>query len=391
MRFRPFQLARVFGIPIMIDYSWLPVVALHVWLVSAFYLPRQLWFPYQVQLPAWQNVFFGAVMTALLFASVLAHELSHSLMARLEGIQTLDIQLHIFGGWARLASEPRTPFAELRVAIAGPASSFLLVLLFAACREMVQAIAPAYVLRAPLQEVFRYLFLGNLVLAIFNLLPGLPLDGGRALRALLWHSRKDILSATQTAKRMGVALAYMLSSYGIYRLVAPPHDFFSAIWLVIVGFFLKNAAESDYRHREQQHAYEQAGARVRAPWNVKGTVGAIMSAPVVSVPPELHVSEFVDQILSAHRYTSFPVARDSRLHGLLSLEKLRAVPREEWERLTIGEVMQPIEDALFIPVRASVEYATHKLKANQLGHLAVVDNEGLLVGYLSLSDLERAA
>ena len=390
MRFRQFQLARILGIPIIIDYTWLPVVLLHLWLVSRVYLPNQLLLIHQVRLPLWQSVLFGLMMTGLLFASVLGHELSHAMMARLEGIKIHDIQLHIFGGWARLASEPRTPFAELRVAIAGPASSFLLALLFAACQLIVQAIAPEYALRAPLQEVFSYLFFGNLLLAMFNLLPGLPLDGGRALRAWLWHRRGDILSATQTAKRLGVALAYMLTSYGLWRIVRY-NDFLSGIWLVVVGFFLKNAAESDYRHREQQQAQEQAGQREREPWNVKGTVGTVMTAPAVSVPPELRITEFVDQILTTHRHTSFPVAHDGRLHGLLSLEKLRAVPQAEWERLTIREVMQPIDDSLFVTARASIDYATRKLKANQLGHLAVVDGEGLLVGYLSLGDLERAA
>jgi Zn-dependent protease len=217
MRFRQFQLAQIAGIPVMIDYRWLIVAGLHVWLASGFYLPRQ------VALPAWQYWVFGALMTALLFASILAHELSHALVARLEGIQIHDIQLHIFGGWTRLANEPRTPLAELRVAIAGPVSSFLLGLLFLVCLELAQWSVPdlpAYrLLRLPLREMLRYLFLGNLVLAMFNLMPGLPLDGGRALRALLWHRRKDILAATETAKRMGVALSYMLISYGLYRVI----------------------------------------------------------------------------------------------------------------------------------------------------------------------------
>jgi CBS domain-containing protein len=116
-----------------------------------------------------------------------------------------------------------------------------------------------------------------------------------------------------------------------------------------------------------------------------------MSAPAVSVPPELRISEFIDQILSAHRHPSFPVARDGRLHGILSLERLREVPREEWERLAVGEVMRPIDESLFVPVRASIELAAQKLKTNQLGHLAVIDGNGLLVGYLSPGDLKRAA
>ncbi len=121
-----------------------------------------------------------------------------------------------------------------------------------------------------------------------------------------------------------------------------------------------------------------------------GTVGAVMRSPAVSVSPELSVAEFIDQILAAHRHTHFPVARDGRLHGVLSLERLREEPREKWERLTVGEVMKPIDESLFITVRASVEHARRKLKMNNLGFLAVIDQNGLLIGHLNAKDLEEA-
>jgi len=390
MRFRQFQLARISGIPVIIDYSWLPVVALHVWLVSQFYLP------YRIPLAPALYITLGAVMTALLFASVLIHELSHAVMARLEGIRIHDIQLHIFGGWARLVGEPRTPMAELRIAAAGPAASFILTLVFLAGFLVMQQVPGRPLWAYAALEVFLYLSWSNLVLAMFNLLPGLPLDGGRVLRAALWHRKGDILAATLTAKRCGVAIAYMLSSYGIFwAFWTRGRDLLTAVWMLLIGFFLKNAAESDYRHRERERAGEQAGARRREQWGAAGTVGAVMTAPAVSVPPELGVGEFVDRILTCHRYPSFPVARDGRLHGILSLARMRELlgetPREEWERLAVRDVMEPVSDSLFVPVRASVEHAARKLEANQLGHLAVVDGEGLLVGYLSADDLGRAA
>ena len=189
MRFRQFQLARISGIPVIIDYSWLPVVALHVWLVSQFYLP------YRIPLAPALYVTLGAVMTTLLFASVLIHELSHAVMARLEGIRIHDIQLHIFGGWARLVGEPRTPMAELRVAAAGPAASFILALVFLAGFLVMQQVPGRPLWAYAALEVFLYLSWSNLVLAMFNLLPGLPLDGGRVLRAALWHRKGDILAA----------------------------------------------------------------------------------------------------------------------------------------------------------------------------------------------------
>jgi Zn-dependent protease len=385
MQFRQFQLARVFGIPLIIDYSWPPIALLHVWLLARLWLPTRISPPW----PLWQNLLLALFITVLFFGSVLIHELAHSLIARLEGIRIHDIQLHIFGGWARLVGEPRTAMAEFRVAIAGPASSFLLCLLFTACLLLIQQIDSHTWLADGAIEACYYLAGTNIFLAMFNLLPGLPLDGGRALRAILWHRRKDILSATRTAKRMGVGIAYILISYSIFLAVngiirgTLLQDFLVALWLLIIGIFLKTAAESDYRNREKQRAHEQARQRNLEEWNVSGTVGAVMNKPAVGVAPELKISEFIDQILTAHRQTNFPVAREGRLHGILSLARLREVPEEKWEQLKIGEVMEPISDDLFVTVRASIEHAEHKLRTNNLGYLAVIDPDGFLVGYLN--------
>jgi CBS domain-containing protein len=169
------------------------------------------------------------------------------------------------------------------------------------------------------------------------------------------------------------------------------HDFIGAAWLLILGVFLKSAAENDYRYRERQSSVERASREESDRWNVSGTVGAVMRSPAVSVSPELSVAEFIDRILTAHRHTHFPVARDGRLHGILSLDRLRGEPKEKWERLTIAEVMNPIDESLFITVRASLEHARRKLTMNSLGFLAVIDQDGLLIGHLNAKDLEKAA
>lgn len=399
MRFPQFQFARLFGIPLIIDYSWPPLAVLHVWLVAELWLARGLgeW------LPLWACYVIGVVVTALFFASILIHELSHALVARLEGIEIYDIQLHIFGGWARLVGEPRTALAELRIAIAGPVSSLLLTLLFWLCWALTQWLG-AHIDHAATAaaSAFQYLTVANLTLALFNLLPGLPLDGGRALRAWLWHRRKDVLSATRTAKRCGVAIAWLLIAYGFFQIGVGWHrgtlwqDLLAATWLLVVGVFLMNAAEQDYQFRVQQQADAQqqtaapasASTPPRAPqWDVAGTVGAVMRTPVVSVLPELRVSEFIDCVLAEHRQTIFPVARDGRLHGMLVLERLRAVPKTEWESQCVCDVMLPVDETLFITVRASLAHAAHKLKASPLGQLAVLDGEGLLIGSLSETEL----
>ncbi|MBO0723837.1 MAG: site-2 protease family protein [Blastocatellia bacterium] len=386
-------MARVFGIPLIIDYSWLPVAILHIWLLTWTWLPATIYPPLQT----WQNFLLGILITAFFFGSILAHELSHSLIARMEGIRIQDIQLHIFGGWARMIGDPPTAMAEFRVAIAGPISSFLIGFFFLGILMALKSIdAQDWLVDGGIQACY-YLAYANIFLALFNLLPGLPLDGGRALRAILWHLSKNILSATRIAKRMGLGIAYILMAYAAFLVALGViegkiwRDFLSALWLFIIGVFLKSAAESDYRHRERQVARENANQSFRHDLNISGTVGAIMKSPAVSVAPELKISEFIDQILSANRLTNFPVARDGRLHGILSLGRLRDVPKEKWEEVKIGDVMEPIADDLFVTARASIEHAEHKLKINNLGYLAVVDSEGLLVGYLTNNDRKQAA
>jgi Zn-dependent protease/CBS domain-containing protein len=325
---------------------------------------------------------------------VIGHELAHALVARLEGMRIYDIQLHIFGGWARLVGEPKTAMAEFRVAVAGPVASFLLAFFFWLCLFTVQQFTSGTLIARAIAAGFFYLAAANLLLAMFNLLPGLPLDGGRALRAYLWYRSGDILSATRMMTRMGVGIAYMLMSYGLFLVGYGMfrgtlwQDFVIAIWLFVVGIFLKTAAQSDYRNRQRQN--EQPFPAQREAVIEPGTVGEVMNAPAVSIAPELRVSEFVDRVLPKNRLTIFAVAREGRLHGILSLAKLRELPRENWEKTIIGDVMLPISDELFVPIRASIEHAQRKLKTNDIGFLAVIDQDGFLVGYLNGCDLEHA-
>lgn len=371
MRFRTFKIARLFGIPIIVDFTWLPVVALHIWLASSVYLPRQTGYTFTTL----EYYVFGVIMSVLLFASIVAHELAHALAARLERVQIVNIQLHVFGGWTRLVGEPSTPLGEFRIAVAGPSASFVVGLGFFICLALVEWL-PNFGYKPMIERMFVYLFIGNLVLAMFNLLPGLPLDGGRALRAWLWHRSGDIVQATKTSKRMGIAIAYMLSSFGLFS-AAWWGDYLSGAWLVVVGFFLYNVARANDR---QQVAWTES---LREP----GTIGERMSAPAVGVPPDVTIDDFIERVLSSHRHTTFPVMRDGRLHGIVSLERMRSVPKEAWSRTLIREVMEPVNETLFISSRASVPYAVNKLSKSGIGHLAVVDNEGLVVGYVSRADL----
>src|SRR5262245_21218655 len=171
MRFKQLQLGRISGIPLIIDYSWPPVAVLHIWVVSRFWMVSEVRPP----LPLWQNLIIGTFITALFFASVLIHELSHAFVARMEGIRIQDIQLHIFGGWARLIGEPPTPMAELRIAIDGPVSSFQLAIFFWLWLLVVESLSGGAMEARPASVAFLYLAAAHLFLAMFNLLPGLPL------------------------------------------------------------------------------------------------------------------------------------------------------------------------------------------------------------------------
>ena len=375
MQLRPFQLAVISGIPLKADLLWLPMVTIHFWIVSLYLTNKS---NQSDASGLTQSLIFGAILTVLMFASIIVHELAHAFVARLEDINTIEIRLNIFGGYARLASDPKTAMAELRIAIAGPVASFLLGLIFLLFLMATQSVVTG-ILRDSLVTTFLYLFTGNIALAMFNLIPGLPLDGGRVLRAYLWHRKKDIVAATLVAKNLGVALAYLLAVYAAYRLLWW-RDPFTAIWMIVIAFMLKRSAEEDYRYRKMQSEFLQEP-------NTTGTVAAVMSRPAITVAPEMLISEFIDRILDKHRFTSYPVAQNGRLHGMLHLEKLRGLPETEWDKKTVREVMLPVNDTFFVPAKASLEFATSKIKATPLHRLAVIDGDGIVVGYLSPKDL----
>ncbi len=349
--------ARVYGIPVRIDYRWFFVFALSVWLVASNLRHGTSGIPATSSAMAW---FLGIVTTLALFLSVFGHELSHALMGRAEGIEIEEIVLHPFGGLARLRSEPENPRAEFRIAIAGPAASFLFALLgFGA---MVIANMGGYSTTA---AVFFFLWFGNLLLAVFNLFPGYPLDGGRILRAFLWQRSGNIAEATRIAGRCGQLIAWALICVGVL-IAIQRRDLFTGLWTVLIGLFLLDAASSVVRH---------------ASTSKQRTVADAMIAPA-TIAPDVLISHFVDSILPRYRQTSFPVAHEGRLHGILSLEDLKQLPRERWRTTRAREVMRPIAPAFFVEESVPMSRANDMMQRNGLGSLAVIDGAGNLVGFL---------
>ncbi|MBA3439294.1 MAG: site-2 protease family protein [Pyrinomonadaceae bacterium] len=355
------QVARVYGIPVRIDYRWFFIFALSVWLVASNFAQgsaRVLRADRVDVVAAWS---IGIIVTLALFFSVFGHELAHALAARSEDIETEEIVLHPFGGLARLRREPDSPRAEFRIAVAGPAASFIFALLGLGAARGIVALGEYWTAAT----IFWFVGFANLLLAVFNLLPGYPLDGGRVLRAYLWHRTGNLQEATRQAGLGGQVIAWTLIAFGVYIVVAW-NDYFMGGWSVLVGLFLRSAAVSVVK---ATHGTTQP------------TVADAMAAPV-AVEPDAFVSYFVDDLLPLHRQTAMLVAREKRLHGILTLADLQAVPRDRWHRTRVSEVMRPVDAQFFVGPSTLLAHAEVLMQQNGAGAVAVINNVGELIGFL---------
>ena len=361
---KPFYLGRVFGIPIYAHYSWLPVFPFYAWAIASGLLPRQA--PGMSAIQYWA---LGLLTTFLLFASVLVHELAHATMARAEGLGTGNITLYMFGGLASLNGQPAQPSSEFKIAVAGPAASFLIGTVFFLSNEVFLRGTT----HLAIGQVLRHLGVVNWILAGFNILPGMPLDGGRVLRAVLWRYNKNFRTSTQIAIRSGLMIAITLVALGIaYFLFV---DWVMGMWMMIVGLMIALMLGT-------------TEGRSRGVWRVKrGTVEDVMNRDVVQIPPGMKVNDFISKVLKNNHHTSFPVVQERRLHGLLLLDELKQVPREDWSRLEAREVMRPVDASMFINANTPIVQAQSILSSNGLGRAIVLDSGGLIVGYVSLRDI----
>lgn len=352
---RSFTFAHVSGVPVRADYRWVFVLLLMSLITAGgvnSLLDNSL-----------TNFVFGVVTTLFFFASIFLHELAHAVAARRENIQVLEIRLHPFGGLTRLRSEPSTPRAEFRIAVAGPAASFLLALLFLGLMWIFNSIEADIAAR-----LFFTLGVLNFLLAVFNMFPGYPLDGGRILRAYLWRRGTDLNEATVLTGRCGQIIAAVFIVFGIIAALARA-DFFTGSWTIFVGLFL----------------YDAAAGIVREVGNAERRIVEDAMQLPVPVAPDATVLHFVDRILSLHRRTIFPVAENRQLYGILTLEDLKKLPREDWTKTKIKQVMRPITPDYFVETDTPLADAKQMMRENEIGALGVIDQAGNLVGFLQLS------
>jgi Zn-dependent protease/predicted transcriptional regulator len=367
---KPFYIGRIFGIPIYAHYSWLPVFPFYAWAIASGLLPREA--PGLAVIQYWA---LGLLTTMLLFVSVLAHELAHATMARAEGLGTGNITLYMFGGLASLNGQPAQPSSEFKIAVVGPAASFVIgTIFFLAIPPLVGGTT-----HRAIGQVLRHLGLVNWFLAGFNILPGLPLDGGRVLRALLWKYNKNFRTATQLAIRSGLMIAITLVVAGIYSFIMLPDYGITGLWMMIVGLMIALMLGT-------------TEGRSRGIWRVRrGTVEDIMNRDVVQIPPNMKVTDFINKVLNNNHHTSFPVVLERRLHGLLLLEELKQVPRDQWSNLEAREVMRPVDASMFISANTPIPQVQSVLSTNGLGRAVVLDSNGLIVGYVSLKDVAQSS
>jgi Zn-dependent protease len=355
------RIGTVFGIPIAIHPSWVFVFGLLAWQLAAAVLPDAS--------PGWSTTTYwvaGLATSLIAFASVLLHELGHSWVAIRNGIPIRSITLFIFGGVSRIGQEPSSPAVELRIALAGPATSLALALVF---HQLSRVTTGVPVLATPAA------WLGglNLTVALFNCLPGFPLDGGRVLRAALWRRMGDFQRATRTASVAGESIGLGLMGLGVIAVLSGN---LAGLWPILVGLFLRTAASASL-------AQSYLGGLLRGV-----TVGEVMTRDCARVPYELPLDRLVEEGVLARGQRCFCVASDGHLEGLLTLHEVRAVPRTSWAHVTAGEVMRASPHVVTVRPEDDLFAAMQRMDDAGVRQLPVV-SRGTLVGMLSREQLLR--
>ncbi|MCE9611352.1 MAG: site-2 protease family protein [Chthoniobacter sp.] len=358
-------IGRWFDIEFYLDASWFLIAAIVTYELSHAVFPTEL----PGRSPA-VYLALGGGAAFLFFLSILLHELGHSLVSQRCGIRVPRITLLFVGGLAEIEREPDDAKSELKIALGGPAVSVALSILFAVAGFAFHAVG-----FDGLALVCRWLALTNFGLVVFNMIPGYPLDGGRVLRALIWAKTGRLRHATYISSRIGIGFSWLLIVGGVWALITPPHAWNGVIFLLI-GFFLKSAADSGYANAVQRETL--AGVRVRD----------LMSANPSVIPDTLPLNLAVDDFFLAGHYVAYPVCTaDGDFRGLLRLDFLKEIPREKWPYTTAGDVVaEKSTEALRIGVNESAARAMRLLLAPELTRLAVID-DGKLVGIVTRHDI----
>jgi Zn-dependent protease len=366
------KIMRVAGIDIAIHYTWIFALIIITWSLEGYFSQSHSW---SVTV-SWLAGFLSAV---LLFFSVLLHELAHSLVAQSRGLPVTSITLFIFGGVSNLSEEPKSPGLEFWMAIVGPLTSVMLGLIFWGIWYLAtgEPLLPLLSSSAAGKGTFVVAILGylafiNLALAVFNLLPGFPLDGGRVLRSILWKTSGSLSRATNIATLIGRLFGWAFIGLGVF-LFFRFGDFLSAVWIGIIGVFLMSAAENA---RQEVMVRENLS-------DVK--VKQVMETNTETVDQRLTVAELVRDFFLSRRRRAIPVAEGDRIIGMVSISDVRKLPQEQWETATVARIMSR-EPLYTVKPEDTLDHAMKLIAQNDLNQVPVLD-QGKLVGILTRANL----
>ncbi|WP_099025842.1 site-2 protease family protein [Mycolicibacterium palauense] len=358
-------IGRIAGFPIAVNWSVLVILWLFTWSLASTLPDAEPGYPTALYWVA------GACGALILLASLLAHELTHAILARRAGVRVFDVTLWLFGGVTRLGGDAKTPKEAFRIAVSGPLTSLMLAAVFGAAAYGLDSVGAEPLVAA----VGWWLAAVNLLLGLFNLLPGAPLDGGRVLKAYLWRRHGDPVRAGVGAARAGRILAFVLIGLGLLQFLTG--SVVGGVWLAFLGWFIFAAS----REEETQAVTQQALARVR--------VGDVMTAHPHTAPADITVEDFIHRYLLGDRHSAYPVAdRDGTIIGLITLVQLRGVEPGRRADTLVREVAIPLPE---VPTAAPDEPVTVLLERlrSQAGDRALVADSSGLVGIVTARDLSR--
>jgi len=359
-----FRIFRIAGIDINIHISWLII------LVFLTFSLATGWFP--ITYPGSSTTTYyllGFIASILLFVSVLLHELAHSFVARSRGLQVKSIVLFIFGGVSNIEQEPQTPGIEFSMAFVGPLVSLLIGVV---CYGLWLLVRGTHSLIVP---ILSYLALMNIILGIFNLIPGFPLDGGRVLRSIIWKATGNFQTATNITTFVGQAFAYLIILWGILLFFAG--NAFNGLIIIFTGWFLLTSAQS----ARSQSVLDTAFRGV--------TVNQIMNTNVMTVPANISLQKLVDEYFLPRGLRSAFVMQGDQLAGLITLSDIRHVPRDQWPQTPVGFAMIPLERLHTITPQQNVKDVLPLMTGQDVNQLAVVQ-DGRLVGVLTREGILRS-
>jgi len=358
------SLGKVFGIPLRLHYTWFIIFAL---VTSSLVLYPLVEPPYP---PIWQRIILGILTSLLFFASMVTHELAHSILAIRNNIPVKDITLFVFGGVSQITKEATSPRAELLIAIVGPLTSLALAGIFYGL----------YILLAGTQQILaaslmQWLAWINVILAVFNLIPGFPLDGGRIFRALVWRRTQDYQKATRTATKVGQGIAYAFIAAGL-ALILVLRLWLNGMWLIFIGWFLNDAARASYQLILLRDALTGVTARQVTDYG----------CPLI--PPHMNLMELVQQYVLPTGRSCFLISWGAELEGMVTLQQIKKVPRSRWAITSVQDIMTTASKLKVAYADQDILNVLQEMNGESAEHIPVME-AGKVVGVISREDVVR--